>query len=135
MVAMLGAELGRRAALPVMVWNPGATDSQMGENVSPTLGAMLRPVRRCFFRTPAQAAAFGLGAAAGPRPAVGYLTDGDLGAPRAGTPPVPWDELGGDMCDGSPRRGTLWEEVEAALRQVLGQGALPADLPERPEAR
>ena len=129
MVAMLGAELSRRRpTLPVLVWNPGATDSQMGDNVSPRLASVLKPLFRLFFRTPAQSAAFGLGAAGGAGAAVGYLSHGDLGQPDAATPPLPWDGVGGDMRADSPRGALLWAEIEAVLEGVLGSGVLPPTL-------
>lgn len=78
---------------------------------------MLKPLRRTFFRTPAQAAAFGLSASGGPRGVRGYLSDGDLGQPRCSTAPIAFGAVGGDVA--SSRGEWLWEQTERAIESVL----------------
>jgi hypothetical protein len=90
----------------------------MGDNVAPRLAAMLKPLLRTFFRTPAQAAALGLSASGGPRGVRGYLSDGDLGQPRCSTAPIAFGAVGGDVA--SSRGEWLWEQTEQAIESVLG---------------
>ena len=104
------------------VFHPGAVDSQMGNNLAPCLASVVKPILRTFFRTPVQAAAFGIHAATVPAEQMhsAYFEHGNLGVPRDFAPkrPIPG---GADAA----AREAAWGFIEALVAKALGVDALP----------
>lgn len=115
--AALGERLGARAHL--CVFHPGAVRSSLGNNVSPVLAALIKPLLGLCFRSAARGAVFGLHAASAAEPVRGYLSDGQLGTPSD----FRVKQIGG-AADAAANERTLLE-VERRVCKALGCDAMP----------